>query len=188
MKYVSIDTETTGLDVNNHQIIEIAVIIDDLLETKPLESLPVFHKYLQHPVYVGEAHALGLNQRIFDILSKPDSFRNKNIISYDTLNHHLEEFLYIENKFSKTDLINVAGKNSYKLDIPMILKLCPSIKFHHRALDPSILYFNPAIDQDLPSTDKCLKRANIKDEVDHTAVGDAFRIIKLLRHYYRNVC
>jgi len=48
MQYVSIDIETTGLDKNKHQIVEIGAVIDSLGSTTPLKGLPKFRAVLIH--------------------------------------------------------------------------------------------------------------------------------------------
>lgn len=48
MKYVSIDIETTGLDMDKHQIVEIGAVIDELGSDIPLEDLPKFRAVLIH--------------------------------------------------------------------------------------------------------------------------------------------
>ncbi len=83
--------------------------------------------------------------------------------------------------------INVAGKNFGNFDSKFLEKLPHHnllVKFNHRMLDPTMLYFDPNEDEELPSTDKCMERAGIKGEVQHTALEDAIDIVKLLRVKY----
>ena len=67
MPYVSIDLETTGLDADTCQILEIGAIYDD--GTKYVDDLPIYHKYVYHPLYTGEPYALALNAKILKRLS-----------------------------------------------------------------------------------------------------------------------
>ena len=48
MKYISIDIETTGLDKDKHQIVEIGAVIDELGSDTPIEDLPRFRAVLIH--------------------------------------------------------------------------------------------------------------------------------------------
>ena len=40
MKYLSIDTETTGLSAKDHQLLEVSFILEDTNDIKPLDELP----------------------------------------------------------------------------------------------------------------------------------------------------
>ena len=52
MPYVLIDIETTGINPDVCQILEIGAIYDD--GTKPIDTLPIFHRYVCHNTYIGE--------------------------------------------------------------------------------------------------------------------------------------
>ncbi|MHB8108285.1 MAG: hypothetical protein ACYDH4_12815, partial [Candidatus Cryosericum sp.] len=67
MPYLSIDIETTGLDPERHQILEIGAVWDDW--TTPVERLPVYHQLVVHPEYHGSAYALGLNAELLKKLA-----------------------------------------------------------------------------------------------------------------------
>jgi hypothetical protein len=58
------------------------------------------------------------------------------------------------------------------------------IKTERRVLDPAVLFWNPLEDEKLPDQNECLKRAGIDGVVDHTALGDAWQVIQLLRTKY----
>lgn len=58
-RYLSIDIETTGLDRDNHQIIEFAAV---------LPNGSHFTKFVVHPEYKGSAVAIAMNKRIFEAL------------------------------------------------------------------------------------------------------------------------
>ena len=51
MPYVSIDIETTGLDPETCQILEIGAVFDNW--TLPIRDLPTFHCYVVHKQIVG---------------------------------------------------------------------------------------------------------------------------------------
>ena len=82
MKYVSIDLETTGLDPETCDIIEIGAVIDDL-EARgeqgearlPIKDLPKFHAYVVKESYQGEPYALSMHPKIFKrIATKEDGY------------------------------------------------------------------------------------------------------------------
>ena len=67
MPYVSIDIETTGLDPETCQILEIGAVWDDW--TKPIDELPVYHRLVYHKEYRGSAYALAMNANLLKQLS-----------------------------------------------------------------------------------------------------------------------
>jgi len=67
MPYVSIDIETTGLDPETCQILEIGAVWDDW--TKPVDKLPVYHRLVYHKEYRGSAYALAMNANLLRHLS-----------------------------------------------------------------------------------------------------------------------
>lgn len=48
MKYVSLDIETTGLDKNKNQVVEVGAVLDEIGSTIPIEELPKFRAVLLH--------------------------------------------------------------------------------------------------------------------------------------------
>jgi len=69
MSYVSIDIETTGLDPETCQTLEIGAVFDNW--TLPLDKLPRFHCYVVHKQIVGQPFALALNADILRKLANP---------------------------------------------------------------------------------------------------------------------
>lgn len=48
MKFISLDIETTGLDKDKHQIVEVGAVLDEVGSTIPIEELPKFRAVLLH--------------------------------------------------------------------------------------------------------------------------------------------
>lgn len=197
-RYISIDLETTGLDPEKCQILEIGAVIDDW--ESPIMELPTFHCFVKREEYRGEPYALWLNSRIFGILANPGSItpvhyeledrvtQHDYIYDSDNVIDHFVEWLRSNNMTGK-EHITVAGKNFGSFDL-QFLKRLPEwsrvTKFRHRYIDPGNLYWDPNKDGSrLPDLITCLKRAGIKEIVNHTAVGDARQVIKLIRHYFQ---
>lgn len=186
MKYVSIDIETTGLDSEFCQIIEFGAIIDN---GGPLESLPVFHRYVNPGKRIrGEPYALAMNHKILAVLAGMNNESGGVICVSDDLMIKFENWLW--NHFCNNGVcssITVAGKNFGSFDLQFLKRLegfGNRIDFGHRFIDPSMLYFDPKIDSAPPSTFECYKRAGLPPEVTHTALEDAMGVIKLLRAKY----
>ncbi len=77
----------------------------------------------------------------------------------------------------------VAGKNFSSFDDKFLRKL-PNfdthIKYHHRVLDPAMLFWNPLTDTKPPGLQTCIERAGMASEVTHTALEDAVLVSKLI--------
>jgi hypothetical protein len=81
----------------------------------------------------------------------------------------------------------IAGKNVAGFDLPFLNTCIPDwkyIKFHHRVIDPGMLYFNPKTDMVPPDLKECKKRAGLPEIVTHEALDDAWDVIQLVRAKY----
>lgn len=185
--YVSIDIETTDTDYDWGQVLEFGAVIDDWVT--PIEKLPRFHAYLVHDRIQGAPKALAMNAKILDRIADrdKDECAHYTFIEPKNLAGMFEFWAKAWGAFgsggSGQSLIP-AGKNFQGFDRPFLKKLerFGRVNMLHRCIDPSMLYWNPAKDQQPPSTKECYERAGITDEVAHTAVEDAIGIIKLIRH------
>jgi oligoribonuclease (3'-5' exoribonuclease) len=193
VKYCAIDIETSGLNPDTCQILQVAAVYDDLNIRAPIESLPKIEFYVVEKIYKGEPYALAMNVEIFKKLAGKELTYTQKVCSEDIL-PKLRNWLTSEVKLEvegKTLLspgivkINVAGKNFANFDNLFFRKLKSygeSIAFHYRILDVSSLYFDPGLDTKcLPSTEECMKRARIPGSVAHTALEDAINVVELIR-------
>jgi DNA polymerase III epsilon subunit-like protein len=185
-RYVSIDIETTGLNEEHCQIIEIGAVVDDFLN--PLAVRPTFHCYVKHNIFKGEPYALAMHAEIFRRIATMEA-------GYDyywpgEVATQLGQFLK-ENGVYLEDPENprrerrgvVAGKNYANFDDKFLRKLPKYdewVKLHHRVLDPAMLYWNPLLDIKPPGMKTCMERAGIRGEVAHTAVDDAIVVCELV--------
>lgn len=188
MKYVSIDIETTGTNHDICNVIEFAAVADDLRIQAPLNTLPVFQTYILQDHYIGEPFALALHANIFKKIANWQK-EDINICAPAELLPRFHTFLTTLAGYSAGDVIkiNVAGKNFGNFDSKFLEKLPHYdllVTFHHRILDPAMLYFDPEKDETLPGTEKCLKRAGMDTEIRHEALEDAMNVVRLLRKKY----
>ena len=187
IKYVSIDIETCGVDEDTCDIIEFAAVLDDLTDMKPMDELPVFHRYFIKDKYVGEPYALSMHPKIFRAIAERSNAEDKwKYISATKLGNAFKKFLVkygYEEKHSKV-VITVAGKNFSSFDLQFLKKktdLLKHVDIRHRVIDPSILYIENG-DNAPPATLECKRRAGIVGEVAHTAEADAKDVIQLVRN------
>lgn len=182
MRYASIDIETTGLNVDTCDLLEIGVVLDDLSNPLPIDSLPTFHCYILKPSYTGEPYALGMHAKIFQRIANKEKPYEYLDLKHVVLN--LQCFFSKNNLF---DVVTVAGKNFASFDAKVLKRELPDleskIKFHHRVFDVSSLYYMLG-DKELPSSKLCMQRAGLKGEVAHTAVEDAKMVVQLIRHKF----
>lgn len=184
MKYVSIDLETTGLDVYADDILEIGAVIDDL--KSPINELPRYRAVVGTSRYKGHPYALHLNAKLFKEIvdGSPDVKLPRDAI-WGFVN-------FLKDNGIDTSKIHAAGKNFANFDKPFLKNFYDQnrhaigpepciMNFHHRSLDPGSMYLDPVIDKWIPGMEECMRRAGIEGEVAHTAVEDALIVIKLIR-------
>ena len=197
--YVSIDTETTGLDPETCQILEVGAVIDDW--TTPFALLPKFRCYVNNGAIAGQPYALSMHPKILRAIATGRTEfsghqHNENggwredeevpIYHAGRVAYIFEEWLRSNRLQPSSKKLTVAGKNYGAFD-HQFLKRLPQfteyIKMQHRFIDPGNLYYDPSIDDGPPDTKECMVRAGIEGEVSHTAVEDAMTVVKLIRYW-----
>lgn len=185
-RFVSIDLETTGLDPENCQIIELGAVIDDWLE--PLSDQPTFHCYVKRRDFKGEPYALSMHSEIFKRIATEEDVYN-----YLYPGEVGPEFLtWIErndgaqwnSEEGRYDRFNAAGKNFASFDDRFLRKLpnfLTCFRYRHRIIDPAMMYWNPLKDEKLPDSKTCMERAGLDGEVAHTALEDAQMVARLIQ-------
>lgn len=179
MLILSTDIETTGLDVETCQILEVGAVLQSEYN-QPIEEMPKFHTYVVHPVMHGDPYALFMNSEILRRIAKREEPYLYS--SPDEVAPRMAEWLKQNNPENKK--ITPAGKNVAGFDLPFLRKLPKFkelIKLYHRTFDPAILYLRFE-DEEIPSLATCIERAKISGEVTHTALEDALLVIKLIKN------
>lgn len=182
--YVSIDIETTGLDPDKCQILEIGVVLEDW--NSPIEKLARFHCYVVNETITGEEYALNLNKAILERIDNrhlPENAQYK-FLSPGQVAADLNGWLMANSVIDDVGgTVLAAGKNFASFDRQFLKRLpeFEAIKFHHRNIDPGMLFWNPEIDAAPPSSKECMERAGIPGEVLHTAIADAETVIAEVR-------
>lgn len=174
MLYVSIDVETTGLDPETCQVIEFAAVLADTTG----HVYDTFHRYVLHEHYHGEPYALSMHAGIFRILADKGA-------SLQAWGHNIGVEFALWLRQHVEGRVFAAGKNFGAFDLQFLKKM-PGFAglFHHRTLDPTMLYFDPVNDEQLPDLQTCKTRAGILTEVAHTAMEDAMDVVAVLTHKF----
>lgn len=202
MRYVSIDLETTGLDPDKCQIIELAAVIDDLVT--PFEELPKFRYLVKEPTYKGEPYAFSMHAALFREIATSgmtpthipfphDEYGAVKVVGPEsTVISRLAGWL-AENNVTP-GLFLAAGKNFAGFDARFMRRLPQADLFtwEHRVLDPGPLYMVPT-DTIVPSTSTCMDRAeaqgmethNIPGD-PHTALYDTLMVCALIRNHFND--
>lgn len=193
MRFVSIDIETTGLDPETCEILEIGAVIND--PATPLEGLPTFCFRCLRDVYTGEPYALSMHRDLFrDLANAPKSTVDSEARGSDSRYAHPDAFKRMFSRWLQSwgiDSTNfvAAGKNFANFDARFLrrLSLADMVKWHHRILDPGSMYVR-GDDEFMPDTTECCKRAGIyPGDVpgeEHTAIHDALVVIALIRNHW----
>jgi DNA polymerase III alpha subunit (gram-positive type) len=196
MKYVSVDIETTGLDPETCQILQIGAVIEDTERVVDLTELPKFSCIVEHSVYAGQPVALSMNANILKKLGelersskteKTNLRKQHNIIPVGIVAKSFNMWLAGKGfEMSETGaiVINVAGKNFATFDKIFLQKLPnwgANIQIRQRVIDPAILFMDWQNDLSLPNLNKCIERAGLTGEVSHDALDDAIDVVRVLR-------
>lgn len=168
LRYMAIDLETTGLDPEQDQILEMGAIVDDLIT--PVDKLPYFHTRVHHDRIAGHVKALIMNAQILSDLS--------NKVGPITTDLAVEFFLF-KNTHWGTERIIPAGKNFGSFD-KLFLKKANIDCFIHRTIDPMTWYLC-AEDKRPPSLQECVTRAGLPNIVKHNALDDCYDVVRLIR-------
>jgi oligoribonuclease (3'-5' exoribonuclease) len=186
MRYVCGDLETTGLDRDKCQIIEMAFVIRDTNNMdEPLESSPAFHCYVKQDWYGGEPFALALNARILEQLGRHQDGKSVDAPVYNeseaiiAFKEFLKENGYKESKNSKRVHFVACGKNFANFDYQFLRRMDgwdKNFNVSSRMLDPAMLWMEPK-DNRVPGLKTCLERHGIKKEISHHALEDVFDTI-----------
>lgn len=194
MKFFALDLETTGLDKEFCQILEIGVIFFDTDNPTSYQNSKKFHRILKfdEPI-VGQPFALQLNNRLMRIISGvddvPQGCELLHYYDYETcLTKAIQQFAdWAQNLLDEGEnfRVNLLGKNVGAFDLQW---LTPYVKsgekygglFRHRVLDVGGLCALPS-DDVVPGLVKCLERCGFGGPSDyHSALGDSWDCIRVL--------
>lgn len=175
MNILYLDLETTGLDWNNDQVLEIGMVWGN----------KHFHCYVDHPRITGNPTALAMNAAIIARIAKKEpGYR------YFQPQYLAEEIVEFFRRNDLPDHINAGGKNIACFDYNFLAAL-PGIarngggvviggyELRARTVDPAVFYALPE-DTSLPNLDTCLRRAGIDKTTNHTAIDDCLLVKALV--------
>jgi hypothetical protein len=190
--YISLDIETTGLDIEKSNILQLSMVFDDgLTEVHKLKTLDVLID--NDKIDYSEPYAMKMNKWIFDNI---DSFDPRYRVVSINLAHELfcgfvDECSLIIDRFNKENgvenpktSVQFAGKNVGQFDLAIIKNqfkkndLGMPENIQHRTLDVGPMYFRhfgyaPTLDE--------INSMLGNHEVTHNALDDAFNVVDAIR-------
>lgn len=149
-----IDLETTGLNPDKHQIIEVC-----LWEYKKPEP---FHCYVTYPEYVFEYSRVKR-------LGFPTFEEGVPRLCEADLRSQLRGHIYTDP--TKPEPVTLIGKNVGVFDYQFLKRVGLGGICKHRFIDIGNLYLRPD-DDVVPGVEECMRRAGMEPFVPHTAKGD----------------
>lgn len=176
--YISLDLETSGVDISKAQILQIAMIYDDFTQTKisdmPSLLINIQYRELSHATL----EALEINKNLItQILDKDDPVKKRNCSEAMDL---VSAFLC---KYSNKNggKITIAGKNAASFDIPILdnhLDNKIGLYIKRRSIDVGSLYYP---DFGYVPTLSEVNKLTQRSEVKHNAYDDASDVIFAIR-------
>ena len=175
MPYVALDLETTGLNVDHHQILEIGAVLNN--PARPVIACSVFRRTTEpEGNIVGSPYALALNASLLRQIADGDCE------SLTSACHGLRDWLFnpgIHHK-NKATLI---GKNIGSFDWQFLRRLgaFPAALFNYRMLDVGSMYSTPEGISGQASLCAATAKQHKIPGVEHTAIFDARVSLALAR-------
>lgn len=172
--YLAIDVETTGLDTDRSQILQIAAIYDD--GSSPIENLQRFNEIIWRRSFdYSEPVAMAMNA---------DLVRRTYLGSGLTLVQDKWE-AFIQGLLAPAGVnagkLHAAGKNAAGFDLPVLRSNgFSTAAFKHRVLDVGTLYAHEF--DHVPSFDEIAAHLNL-GEVAHDALADCEMVVHAIRAF-----
>lgn len=189
MQYFSLDIETTGLDPVNCDVLQVAIVRDEIngTEQPPVNDLPYFEAIIHHNTLLGEPYALAMNVDLIRAISHgtPSS---KYTIAYhgrevpvvqdpETMAARALEWL---GQFPRPWI--VAGKNVAGFDLRFLPEELTKA-FHYEAIESGSVALGARTDYWHRSAPPHLKELDSKNPHPHDALEDARAVVRILRNY-----
>lgn len=205
MKYISLDIETTGLDPAKNQVLQVAMVIDEITGSTigdlPVDDLPVFEGLVWHERITGDPEALAMNVEVIEALASvrwltPEpvrlvvNFRGRVAPVYRSMDDLVDSAVHwIRVHFGIADgdrrRVPVAGKNAAGFDVPFLPDELTRL-FHHRVIDVGSVALGSPDLRHLWDEDHVSGLGALHDgPITHDSVDDARVVVKLLRKILR---
>lgn len=194
MKMISIDIETTGLDLETCSVLSIgAVIFDpqpDLVKDGRVNESgrrpQTFHRIIKHSKIVGEPVALQMNASILAQLAGTERPTAPIVSGCQAVSDFVE---FILGNTNRSEKLTVVGKNFDAFDRPFLRKCFHGWQtrveplLERRVLDVGSLVFHPTDGKVLNLKD-ALAKVGIRKDIAHNALDDALDVMSVVRRVF----
>lgn len=177
--YLAIDIETTGLDTNKAQILQLAAVWETF--DKPIEELKSFSVIVDNGVIThGEPIALGMNAHLLEKIKESHMTVYRSAPGIELQPDAALLFRQFVEEVGGGKRIFVGGKNLAGFDIPILQNNGFSANyFKHRVVDPGAMFMSdfgypPSLDE--------INRFLGRPKVSHDALQDCKDVIYAVRH------
>lgn len=182
MRYAAMDIETSGLDPERCQVLELACVVETDWRT-PVDHLPTFRALVNPGEIRGEAFALWMNAGLLqEIGGAPKCDLDWCVID---LSGFLDD--HFPDRRTKGGAITIAGKNFGAFDYRFLSRssVWHLTRHKHRFIDVGNLWWLPRDgDTCLPDLAECRRRAELPHREAHHAVQDCRSVIECVRARY----
>jgi len=188
VEYVAIDIETTGLDLEKDQVLQVALVYEDTnkAEAWEVQDLPFFEALIYHERVEGHPFALNMNHEIieafadFDASEATAELRGRTVQVYEDLDSVLDDaMIWLANLHDCHGPYNAAGKNAAGFDLPFLGHRWRKL-FHYRVIDPGSVALGGQ-----PFRWQHNRVGSLKELYDnhcpHDALADARGVVETLR-------
>lgn len=190
LEYFAIDIETTSLDPDRGQILEIAVIFDQLAHPVdwPPTTLDVLHIRVMPrdgARFYGDHFAMKMNEKLIQDILHPEQGCHITRLSEASAAIAIRKF--IGDKLPFGEPANFCGKNLGSFDIQFLNRLpgWEDILHRHRYIDIGNLALS-ATDRMVPDMKTSLDRVGLKPLKAHSAFHDAADVVRFMRKWANN--
>lgn len=175
----SIDIETTGLDPERNQVLEIGVARGEIYDDSPLDT---WHLYVDHDELYVNPFALNMNRDLLQEMFELKQTNSTRLVSPDKVFPLFKKWQTSIYEPNPTRLI-ACGRNFNGFDLQFLKRLGFVNLFRHRVIDPTVLYMRRG-DEYPPSLDEAAERAGLPPRISHRAIDDAIQSIWCVRSHF----
>lgn len=200
MRYVAIDIETTGLDRQRDQILQVAMVADQYPSAVDVLGCDYFEGLVWHDRLAGNSFALNMNAEIVETLAgiewpehmspapRVTAFRGRTVSIYRGMGYLIRDAVAwlrsLHNIGEGQELrhrITAAGKNAAGFDLPFLPEPLREA-FHHRVLDVGSLALGTMTPEQWGDLEYIPSLSDLRDApATHDALEDARDVARIIR-------